>query len=517
MFAQRYQRFAMLFVGGINLSKQPQPALKSYFFEKGYKDVQNTIQDAWKLNWNSIDKYKANISALNFTFEKWKSVFLFVVNGMGMVAVIVFGSALTLAISLVNIAGLVIFMSVIYVGFSLIWSADRVYLLRKKIFTACPVCKEQSLIPTYLCPKCGAKHTNLTPGVYGILKRTCTGETPGAFCGEILPTTFFNGRRHLEGICPKCGNSLMNKEAVPICIPVVGGSSVGKTAFITAFSKDFIDRVAPAKRWKISFYNDQVEKTYHNEITNSYMTGATTKTVVPKDVDQASAISFSFFIEGEEFTPERLVHVYDIAGEFFTGSEDSENEIQQQYDYCHGIVMIIDPFAIPDVLYKYDTKLSPVDNANIGAADIDGIIDTFMNKLRSVTGLSDSKMSRVPIAVLINKIDSAGLWEELGETKVHERMDPQDKDFKNKFDVMDYLCRQFLKDNGMGSFINIINNRFKKNRFFACSAMGHERGAGSFSPKGVMWPMEWLFRNADRDMARSWNDSDFTKKPFAAD
>ena len=65
----------------------------------------------------------------------------------------------------------------------------------------------------------------------------------------------------------------------------------------------------------------------------------------PQDVNAASSVSFSFFVKHPEFSPERLVHVYDIAGEVFT--DNNENEVQKQYEYCQGIVLIIDPFAIP--------------------------------------------------------------------------------------------------------------------------------------------------------------------------
>jgi len=127
------------------------------------------------------------------------------------ISIVVFGSIITAIVSLLNIIIVLVLMVVVYIGFSIIWLVDRIYLVRKKIFTACHECKEKSLIPTYICPKCGAKHTNLTPGVYGILKRTCVGEDPNSYCGEKLPTTFFNGRRNLKAICPHCSTSLSDR------------------------------------------------------------------------------------------------------------------------------------------------------------------------------------------------------------------------------------------------------------------------------------------------------------------
>ena len=490
------------------MASAKQPAKKSYFFGKGYTDVGRTIKGAWQRNGDSIKKFAANIESAKITGGK-TGAFLIILNILAMIAIVVFGSIITIVVSVLNIAVVALVMAFVYIGFSVIWLVDRIYLLRNKIFTACHECKEKSLIPTYLCPKCGAKHTNLTPGVYGILHRTCTGETPGAFCGEVLPTTFFNGRRKLDAICPHCGISLSDRESVPICIPIVGGRSVGKTAFITAFSKDFIDQVAPSKSWDIEMYNSKKEQIY-KEIERDYQNGSTRMTERPQDITKASSVSFSFFVKGAPFTPERLVHVYDIAGEVFT--DNNENEMQKQYEYCQGMVLMIDPFAIPVIRNRLESKLAPEDLAGIGKADINGIVDSFLNKLREVTGLSDQKMSSVPLAVVIGKIDSAGLSDELGENAIRAKMSSEPEKFSDYYDTEDFLCRKFLRENGMESFLNNVDLKFKDNRFFSCSAIGHTRDHGSYAPKGVMAPMQWLFGKADTKMAQSWNDIKFNKK-----
>lgn len=98
-------------------------------------------------------------------------LFKLVLNVLAMLSVLIYGSIITAVVSVINIAVVFVVMAVIYLGFSIIWFVDRLYLIRKHIFTACHECKEKSLIPTYICPRCGAQHTNLTPGVYGILKK----------------------------------------------------------------------------------------------------------------------------------------------------------------------------------------------------------------------------------------------------------------------------------------------------------------------------------------------------------
>lgn len=483
------------------MAVQLQPAKKSYFFDKGYRDLLNTIKGAWARNLDSIRMYADNLKDLggNSFITKLLNAIL---NILAMIAVIVFGSVITATITLLNVTVLLAFMIVIYFGFTVIWIADRFYLVRKKIFTACHECKEKSLIPTYICPNCDSKHTSLTPGVYGILKRTCQ-------CGEKLPTAFFNGRKNLEAECPNCAHKLTDRESRPICIPIVGGRSVGKTAYITAFSKEFIETIAPSKGFEIEFYNDKKEEIYR-EITQDYNFGSTRMTDRSQDVNVASSVSFSFFVKHPEFSPERLVHVYDIAGEVFT--DNNENEVQKQYEYCQGIVLMIDPFAIPSVRFKYEELLEPEDIAGIGKADVNEIINSFINKLREVTGLSDNKISTVPLAIIVSKTDSAGLAQDIGKLAVMKRMKAEPENFIDYYDTQDYLCREFLKENGMESFLSNITIQFKNNRFFACSAIGHTRDKGQYKPEGVLPPMEWLFRNADPKMGQLWNNNTFSKK-----
>jgi GTPase SAR1 family protein len=479
------------------MSNKEQPAQKSYFFGPGYNDMQTAIKNLWILNARTAQKY--NNKYERYGLVSFRGLFWLVCA----LSVVTFGTVFFAAISIVFVCFLMLFFVIVYIGFSLAWTADRAYLLKNRIFTACHECKEKSLIPTYICDKCGAKHTNLTPGVYGILNRRCS-------CGNKMPSTAFNGRNRLNAVCAHCGSTLFDRECVPICIPIVGGRSVGKTAFITAFSKDFIDNVAPSKGWSTSFYSP-AKSLIFDEIKADYQRGSTRMTDRAQDINKTSSVSFSFFVGGKAFHPDRLVHVYDIAGEVFTDGD--ENEMQKQYDYCQGIVLIIDPFAIESVRYKYEKDLTAQDIAGIGEADINGIINTFLNKLRNVTGLSDRKMMNVPLAVVISKTDSASLAAEFSEEKINALVNTKPTQSISRFDALDRLCRQFLSENYMEAFLNVIDIKFKTNRFFTCTAIGHARDAGQYEPKGVMEPMEWLFQRADRKMKQEWKDNSFTKNP----
>lgn len=109
----------------------PQPANKSYFFDKGYRDMGNTIKGAWARNRMSIRHYRDNLGDLGDKNAVGK-LFFGVVNVLAMAAVIVCGSIITAVITLANIAILVVFMGIVYIGFTAIWLVDRLYLIRKK-------------------------------------------------------------------------------------------------------------------------------------------------------------------------------------------------------------------------------------------------------------------------------------------------------------------------------------------------------------------------------------------------
>ena len=450
--------------------REKQPAKKSYFFGQGYSDIKTAITTLWRKNAEVAKKYYANYS--DYGLMSFKGVFYLFCA----LSVVTFGSLFFLVISLITLIILFLFFGLVYIGFSLAWLFDRAYLIRRKVFVACNECKNKFLIPTYLCPKCNALHTNLTPSQYGILKRTCN-------CGEQLPTTFFNGRKELSAICPCClqeGKTtyLEDRESRPFCIPIVGGRSVGKTAYITAFSREFLENVAPKNGLEIEFYNEK-KKSIYDEIKQDFNSGGTRMTARPQDKMQSSSVSFSFFVKHKRLKPERLVHVYDIAGEVFT--DNNENEVQRQYEYCQGIILIIDPFSIPTVRMKYESTLTPQDIAGIGKADS----GDFMNEF------SDDRIQKLKASNPTLALDNN--------------------------DAIDYLCRRFLNENEMGSFLNAIDLKFQKNRFFVASAIGHTRDAGQYKPKGVLEPMEWIAGISDRKFYDLWSANEYNDKALKKD
>ena len=306
-------------------------------------------------------------------------------------------------------------------------------------------------------------------------------------------------RKDLEKVCanPTCQHMLLVKESRPLCIPVTGSRSVGKTAFITAVSHLLIENALPAAGCTMEFYDSEKERMYR-ESEQEYASGMTKMTEISTILSDPSAFSLSFYIDGPDISPRRLLHLFDIAGETFMRNE--EHERQLQYSYSDGVILVIDPFSIPDLNDEYGYWLSGADKAGTDYEDPDRVLALLVAKIQNAGVLMSSEKIDIPIAVVINKIDEPGLDEFFGQAAIDAMRASCPE--ASEDEVEDALCRQFLIAKGMGNFTNTVDVNFKKARFFACSAIGHTRGAGKYNPVGVLDPIRWIIGNTDKTLAK---------------
>lgn len=99
-------------------------------------------------------------------------------------------------------------------------------------------------------------------------------------------------------------------------------------------------------------------------------------------------------------------------------------------------------------------------------------------------------MLKTDVAVVFTKCDIPGLEEKIGETAVRKYM--QLKNIASRYDVINQLCEDFLKEYEEENFLNGIKSKFKSVQFFACSALGHLPNGMKFAPEGVDEPLLWL-------------------------
>ena len=380
---------------------KPQPAKVSYFFGKGYSDLWNTIKESWSRNIHSAgDQFSLACEKGCFTMG----------GGMNLIAAIsifTFGSLITAFTTFAHIAVLFAFFAFIYIGFGLLWLIDRIYIMINKIKNACPNpdCQAPFLIPTYECPGCGEKHTNLVPSKYGILKRTC-------LCGTKLPTTFLNGRGQLKAYCPECDTALSGDTASrQYAFPVIGGPSVGKTCFINMAIDQMMSDVAPARSWEMSFISDTEEKD-HALAMKSLNQGVR---LMKTELNSLTAYQLMLKLPNEKIG--RRIYVYDISGEMFSSSSDVQNNLA--YSYANGFIFIIDPLTLNQFAMDVEDK---VDLNAYGASskDFDDILNIMLINLEKMFGLKDKDTLKRNLAVVINKVDIPTLEEKIGETAAQQ-------------------------------------------------------------------------------------------------
>lgn len=479
------------------MSQNEQPAKIGLFFGPGWKKIRSFDKKIWTEISMEIDSM--------YTKGKEEGIYA----PKGLVNCIAFLISIPLGVIYCFIAtvlftiGMTVCNLLAYIGFAVTWVIDKLYFMLTDIHMVCPHCKEVHKMPKYKCPSCGKYHDDLTPGKYGILFRRCE-------CGQKLRCSVLSGRKMQQAFCPSCDTLVYDRENLPVCIPVIGGRSVGKTAYITAFAKTFFDEISVDQGWTVEHYSPETQNLYQ-EIKSDYKNGTTRLTETINDSNKSSTISFSFFLRGRGIYPERVIHIYDIAGETFVNNQ--EHEIQKQYQYCQGIIMMIDPFSILEVAANFQNSLGDNDRAGIGKTDSMSVIEAFLTKLSDMTGMSTTQKVDTPIAIVISKTDSAGVRDEIGEQAIQETFERAQEKYGDLryMDIEDYMCRKFLQKYEMQNFLNTIDMKFPNNHFFSCSAIGHQREQGSYRPFGVKEPFAWIMKQTDKRIGKHLEPGKFGK------
>lgn len=464
-------------------SFQDEPAKVSYFFGKGYQDLGNTIKEAWQLNIQSAKQQMEKAKYNGYT--SFKGI-IFLISAID---IYIFGSAITAVTSALHIAVLFIFFACIYIGFSVIWLIDQIYISVNKIHNVCPHedCQASFKIPAYVCPNCGAVHYYLYPSKYGILHRTCN-------CGAKLPTTFFNGRQELDALCPVCEKPLNGDTASrQYAIPVVGGPSVGKTCFINMAVDQMLHQVGPDRGWDIQFLNDNNRKDYEQVMTSMSHGIAPIKT----DLQNLKAYELVINLPGEKIS--RRLNIYDISGERFSSSEDIEDNAA--YSYAQGFVFMIDPLSLSDFENEVENKIH-VQDYGVSTKDFGDILDMMLMNLQNMFNLKDNQVVNRSLAVVVNKRDVPTLEEKIGDKAIENYLSEHSNESKLNYDsARNTVIRDFLDQYGAGNFVRTAESRFKHVSYFSCSCLGHNSDGSPFKASGVAEPIVWLLSQFDEKVS----------------
>ena len=369
----------------------------------------------------------------------------------------VIGTVLIIICFLIHFLIVTIITIPVYIFYFAVITVEKIKFNRGKIAAVCHNCHAKFDIPYYKCPGCEKIHKRLIPGAYGIVKRTCE-------CGEIIPSTNFGGRSKLKAVCPICSENVESRESSPICIPIIGGVSSGKTSFMYSTLNTLINDVSKEKKWNIRFVNGKQEEKIQMDLESF------NKGIQPGKTVKRNAVPYNVFINSNKFCSEKLLYMYDIAGEYF----DMRSTIRRQNYYKHidGLIFIIDSLSIEYVAKDINENQEFI-NSNPSNADVGDLIDRFILGLREVKEIEINKLIDVPIAVIVNKMDVV--------------------DFKGN-------TLDFLKETGEEKIIRKFEYNFSNYQFFSCSALGHSNIGKSYQPQGISEPIKWILGQTNSEM-----------------
>ena len=467
------------------MSSIREPAIKSYFFDKGYRDLGRTITESWTRNLESSAENfgRASLHSLDNISDGAQRVFWWAAG----ISVVVFGTVVFALTSLLHVVLLGTVFLLIYAAFTVLLLIEWCYMAARSFFTACPSCHEKFRLPEYLCPSCGAVHCRLTPSSYGILRRTCQ-------CGESLPATFFLNRGRLTSRCPNpdCHEFLdrSHTESRKAFIPIVGGPAVGKSAYLFAAVRTILSSEAPARRLDCSFVEEATRDRF-DRVTDQLDHGEP-----PSKTIETLPHAFNLELRNHRGAWARLLYLYDPAGEAYV---DAEGLVLHKYHgYPSGLIFLIDPFSIPEVRRIYAHRLPAVEGKlKPSSLLVEDALARVLISLESHFGLGKTARVRAPAAVVVTKIDAFDLEDRVGERAVARELVAKPE--LDAGEAASGLVRRSLLSWDQADFVQQVEARFRTVRYFACSSLGRmpDDTDRSFQARGVIGPLVWLLDTAE--------------------
>jgi len=458
------------------------PAIRSYFFGKGYSDLRAVIVDTWRRNLVSAQK---ELTAMRTLWPRsWGAKGLALVRGAAAASVLVFGTAFFLVASAAHVVILLTFFLLVYLLFSLIYLMERAYLTWKGFFPVCPDCHSKNSLAEYFCPKCGSVHRRLIPSSYGILHRTCT-------CGQELPTTFFLKRGELPAACPDCKRMLGGLiEVRKVFVPVFGGPAVGKSSFLLSLLRELTEHWAPPRGFMLKFPDSRVD----SEVRRAWQSLAQGQPPAKTVTNLPRALNLQVDRSGQEG---RLLYLYDPAGEAFSETEGLQLHTYQ--DYLSGLVFLIDPFSIAEVREIYGDRLPRVESAlKPSQLPTEDAFARILIGMEEHFGLEKGARIKKPVAVVVNKIDAFGLEQRIGEPAVQARLRsaPAPADAEA---IRNQIVREQLMRWGLSDLVHQLETRCAVVRYFACTSLGRmpDGTAQPLAGRGVLEPLLWILESSD--------------------
>lgn len=333
-------------------------------------------------------------------------------------------------------------------------------------------CGHVSSSLVYQCPHCNGVVENLYPSINGIYFTSCP------HCGASLNASWLTGRNQYSKTCPDCHKDL-NYEGfgdIPESVFVVeGAQKSGKTSFLIRAMSQWNQRFSSF----IHFSDAQQERNVVNksaQISAGNFCIPTTRRLCPEAYLMHCKKSFHSF----------LAYFYDTGGASVNALEAGVAE--PYYSLANGIFLVIDPWAeksIINVVSRNRSSHSRQFTHQFASQSADAVIGILCSKLEHLYADSVLTGFNVPICVVVTKCDLNGLDNAIG---VELKYSQSSKHWSEQSQKVE----EFLANNGLYNFVNIVKTRFKRSAFFAVSVLDDSADKSS----SVLNPLLWMTCNA---------------------
>jgi hypothetical protein len=446
-----------------------EPAVQLYVFGRGFVELRATVRDGWTVLSTLIAQSFDKASQPGTAGEKTIN---WVIGAVATIAAGVFALLASLHTAIV-LAWLVVDGALV----TAVLLAEKVYLTVRGFWMVCPSCHARGPLPVYLCDGCGREHRRLLPSSYGILHHLCV-------CGRSLPATFFVDRGRLPAKCPHCSGFLSREsmEGRKIFVPVVGGPSVGKTAYLTWLIDELRQRAAAAA-WHAEFLDAVAAARFEQGLDALRHARMPLKTPAATP----AAVNLVFRQDGG---PQHNLYLYDAAGEAYGG--ESRLVPHRFMGFCSGILFLIDPFSIAAVRREYGVDAAAAGLLKPSAESPEDLLDRLVSVLEKEFRHDPASPIGVPIAVVLTKVDAFNLEGLVGNSALSPWLPASECERARS----ELISRQ-LREWNMGPLVATLETRFRTRMFFSCSAVGLRRRAGEgYAPERIGRPFFWLMEQA---------------------
>jgi hypothetical protein len=458
-----------------------EPAFTQYFFYGAFRSVRDVIEELYDRVTFAL---RLGINGAGYLFRNPLVVFTW---PLGIVAAAVL---LAPTLTLIAVVACMVAFHALAAGYvaASIWFAafffgtlDRIAMLVRWGYAKCPHCYTRVPLPHFQCPECGQIHQRLIPGRYGLIQRRCQ-------CDKAsLPTLFALGKgTKLASSCPSCGRALSpGVFARNLHIPLVGGPASGKTSLLLVNLVEILEgRATPLQAELI----DTQDKQDYQQIWKRSFTAGTEPSKTQALAPPALLLSIGLGRPGAA-----TLYVYDPAGETFRSQ--AELEAHRHFQFAAGAILIIDPFSIPEVQQELAAKLQ-AEGTRVSESEPAVILERLLRVLVKMGVIQRERRSDLPVAVVVPKIDAAGLYARIGIGLEPGCSAPWGSGHpRGSAAVRDWLMRV------EGSLVQNLEKQFRRIGYFGVSAFGSPPRPGtSFQPSHALDPILWLLRGQERSL-----------------